>query len=278
MINYYQNQKEEIRRRRKIKVLALIYLFLLILVIGGVIYYLRSPYSKIISISVSFQPADSTLETSVKNSLENYLNQPSAIENVFFGKNNFILAWLKSSEIQKNIIDSFPIINSLTVVTDKIARTISLKANSREKFGLWCYETATSTNQNLGDNSKCEWFDNQGVAFSYGPNTEGQLIYKVLDNYDIAKTLGQKVVEYDYVPALLGMFKVLNGSGTGDKTLYMRSPELEELSTNPAISPVIIFSLRNNPEYALKAFNEYGSKILKSSQIDLRIPNRVYYK
>ena len=286
MIDYYQNQKLEQKRRRKNRITAFIFLFLFLIILGGIVYFLHSRYSKVESVSITFDTNDIDAENSMRSLLSDYLNNRSPLEKLIFGSNNIVFAMEKSNDIRDQILKSFPAIDNVKINVEAFDRRVVITANSRKKFGLWCDESGSSLNASStstsadiqGQNTRCFWFDDQGVAFVEGPDTEGQLIYKVIDNYSNSINLGDKVVAGDYVPALISMFKILDQIGSVSKTLYMRSPELEELSTDPSVSPTVYFSLRNNPSYATKALDDYGSQILKSSQIDLRIPNRIYYK
>lgn len=283
MIDYYQSQKQEKIKKRKAKILAFVILIVVVLVSGGLIYLFHSSYAKITGISVTFDPRDETLEKEVSDLAVNYFNNPSSVEKIIFGRDSILLAAEKRSRFEEDVLNKFPVLKNINMNIGLFSRTVSINAESRDKFGLWCYETpgntdASSTQLVLTNIPQCYWFDSQGVAFLSGPDTEGQLIFKVIDNYDKPVMLGLKVTEDDYVQTLISMFNVLNFSGIGYKTLYMREPGLEEMSTDPSISPVFYFSLRNNPIYALRAFNQPGNKVLQSSVIDLRIPNRIYYK
>jgi hypothetical protein len=100
----------------------------------------------------------------------------------------------------------------------------------------------------------------------------------VIDAYGNPVKLGQKLLDQNSIDNITAMFDFLENSGLEYKTLYLSEPKIEEAHTDLSVTPVIYFSLRNNPTYALKAFLESKPKLIKSGYIDLRVSNRIYYK
>lgn len=294
MIDYYQNQRTERKKRRKVKIFLVLIFFVLIVFVAGIIYFLHSSYSRIEKINVSMDVQDSPLEANISQAYQSVLDEnKSFIFEKIFGKNSVFTSLLDSGEISKSIENSIPEVSEVKIETDVFSRSINIVGSARVKFGLWCYEknllsltsattsdsTSTATaDLSSGTSSKCLWFDRGGTAFLEGPNTEGQLIYKVIDVYDNPVELGQKLLDQDLIDNIVASFDFLDNSGLGYKTIYLSDPKLEEAHTDTSVTPVIYFSLRNNPTYALKAFLESKSQLNKASYVDLRIPNRIYYK
>lgn len=281
MIDYYQNQRIERKKRRKIKFFLVLIFFILAAAVGGMIYFLRSPYSQIQKIGVEIGSNDSLLEADILKAYKSALNEnQSFFSEKVFGKDDIFLSLFSGGAISKFITNSIPQITGVQIKTDLFSREVSIKGIVMSKFGLWCFEnsqSASSTEQS-STSPKCFWFDRGGTAFLEGPNTEGQLIYKVIDVYNSPVELGQKILDQSSMDNITAMFDFLENSGLEYKTLYLSDPKLEEARTNSSITPVIYFSLRNNPTYALKAFLELKSKLLKAGYVDLRVPNRIYYK
>ena len=288
MIDYYQNQRTERKKRRRVKILIALASFVLIAVVAGIIYFLHSSYSRIEKINVTMDVQDSSLEANISQAYQSVLdgNKSFVFENIF-GKNSVFLSLLDGEEISKSIENLIPEVSEVKIETNVFSRSVNIVGSDRVKFGLWCYEknlsdlaSAATTTPDLstGTSSNCLWFDRGGTAFLQGPNTEGQLIYKVIDAYDNPVALGQKILDQDLMDNIAASFDFLDNSGLGYKTIYLSDPKLEEAHTDTSVTPVIYFSLRNNPTYALKAFLESKSQLSKASYVDLRIPNRIYYK
>ena len=283
MIDYYQVQKQEQRKRRKLKTLAVVYFVLLVIVAGGVIYFLHSPLSQIKGVSVTVDSQDNALEESILKIFNKNIGEKNFVEKLLFNDKNIFSVLLKRKNISQTLSEELSLIKETSIRVDLFARTVDISATVRQKFGLWCYKNnfSSDTSASSTDNSiqaSCFWFDRDGVAFVEGPDTEGQLIYKVVDIYNSPVQLGQKLLDQNSIDNITAMFNFLENSGLGYKTIYLSEPKLEEAHTDLSIAPVIYFSLRNNPTYALKAFLESKLKLLKAGYIDLRISNRIYYK
>jgi hypothetical protein len=282
MIDYYQDQLIKRKKRRKVKVFAALIFFVLAAMIGGTVYLLHSPYSRIEKISVVIDSQSSLLEADTLKAYKLSLNENSSFfSEKFFGKDSIFLSFFNGGEISKFIENTIPQIAGVHIKTDIFSRTVIIEGVARSKFGLWCFESnqsASSTEASPTAGSECFWFDRVGTAFLEGPSTEGQLIYKVIDAYSNPVKLGQKLLDQNSIDNITAMFDFLENSGLEYKTLYLSEPKIEEVHTDLSVTPVIYFSLRNNPTYALKAFLESKPKLIKSGYIDLRVSNRIYYK
>jgi len=283
MIDYYQAQKQEQRKRRKLKTLAIVYFILLVIIAGGIIYFLHSPLSQIKGVSVVVDSQDNALGGSILKIFNENIGEKNFVEKLLFNDKNIFLVLLKRKDISQTLSENFPLIKETSISVDLFARTVDISTIVRQKFGLWCYKNnfLADTSASSTDNSaqaSCFWFDRDGVAFVEGPDTEGQLIYKVVDIYNNPVQLGQKLLDQDSIDNITAMFNFLENSSLGYKTIYLSEPKLEEAHTDLSVAPVVYFSLRNNPSYALKAFLDSKSKMVKTGYIDLRVPDRIYYK
>ncbi len=311
MIDYYQNQKFKKNRRKKTKFFIALFLFFLLVIIGGIVYFFNSPYSKIKTINVNIENQDKVLSDNFINSYNSEVNGKKYFFEKIFGENSIFTPLFYSSDIVSSIEKNISEVKDVKIKTNIFSRSVDIEGTIRQKFGLWCLNNQHSTStmgvnsatsslqSNLGqitaststssdsnnitapnfyDSTKCFWFDNDGVAFMEGPDTEGQLIYKVMDSYDSNINIGQTILSGELIKNIISDFDFLDKSGLGYKILYLSDPSLEEVHTDVSVKPVIYFSLRNDPAYALDAFLKYKSDFIKSGYVDLRIPNRIYYK
>ncbi len=308
MIDYYQSQKLEKKRKRKAKIFFALFLFILLIIIGGVTYFFRSPYSKLKEINVNVGNQDKTFNDNLISLYNSDANGGKYFFEKIFGQNSIFTPIFYSSDIINSIEKDVPEIKNVQITTGFLSRSVSINGSMRDKFGLWCLDgkqsavnnsstslslptsgqatssglTSSSSSDylflNPSNSIKCFWFDSDGVAFMEGPDTEGQLIYKVMDSYDNNINIGQTILRTELIKNIILDFNFLDKTGLGYKILYLSDPSLEEIHTDTSIKPVIYFSLRNDPGYALDAFLKYKSDFIKSGYVDLRIPNRIYYK
>lgn len=264
-MDFYLDERQRKKQRRllKFKIYAGVAVFLLLIVAGAyaVIY---SPLFQVKNITViqTNMDAEQIDADSIIQDLKNFFVSQSKITE-FLGVNN-ILIWNNSK------LNQFPKnseISNLTIEKDYWHREIKITVSEREKFGIWC-ETPVNN---------CYWFDKNGVLFNGAPSAEGNLINKIDDFSNRPLKIGDSVLGEKLVSNLIKIFDVLEKADLGIKSLKMEKPEFQEISTES--SPVIYFSLRNDPSFGLAAIESLKSTGLnKLEYIDLRVGNRAYYK
>jgi len=270
MLDYYQNAREEERRRKRLRFRrrALFFLFLVICV--GTTLFLRSPFFRIEGVSIS---SGEYLEEKARMVIDNSLQNPSIFKKILFNEDNILLAYLQKNELSQELVKKIPSLASASVSVALLDRSLSVSIKEREKFGLWCH-----TGEDVQEPRSCLWFDSSGVAFAQGPSARGTLIRKVLDASHSIVAEGTRVLPQEYAGTLVRIFSFLEVSGLNIKTVVLDNPSLGEVYTVDPQFPSIYFSLRQDPSFALKAFEQLGDDIKDLEYIDLRVKNRVYYK
>ncbi|MCX6702501.1 MAG: hypothetical protein NTW60_01365 [Candidatus Wolfebacteria bacterium] len=260
----------------RLKIYGVLALFFL-LALGIIWVVLYSPVFKVQKINVS--TGDSTLFSGDKESFDanliasakSFILANSKIAR-YLGTDN-ILSWDNDLFINFGFSDKYPQVSGIVLKRDFTKREISIEAGKREKFGIWCFVREFE--------KKCYWFDQSGTIFSIAPEVEGDLIYRVDDYTGRGLGLGDKILIPGFFSNLAKIFKVMDSAYLKSRSFTLKDLGLEEIYTNPAVSssPIIYFSLRNDPSFAaefLKSVKKLG--LDKSQYIDLRVENRVYYK
>lgn len=216
-----------------------------------------------------------------------------------------ILAWpdaLSSSDLA-----SLPEFKSISIEKHYRARSVSVRAEERRQFGIWCANrtdgkpiltngaqasdtNSVSSDQHQSGDESCFWFDDEGVLFKKSVGVEGTLI-KLVDDYS-QKNLGlnSKMLPDAFIPNMFSIFRALAGSGAAVEEIRLNNLELQEIEvdTYDAASgetaakqgPKLFFSLRFPSDNAaaviksLMAQPNFG----KLQYIDFRVENRAYYK
>ncbi len=265
MAEFYLDERQRKKRRRlmRLKIYGGVAVFLL-LIIGALYVIIYSPLFQITRIDLPVRQAGADSDAidagRLIQDLKTFFVSQSKIAS-FLGSDN-ILIW----DIKKT--DQFPKnseIANLTIEKDYFERTIKINIKVRERFGIWCAQAS------------CSWFDKNGVIFSSAPLVEGNLINKVDDFSGRHLKTGDLVLEERFIPNLIEIFDVLEKSDLGTKSLKLERLELQEILTES--SPIIYFSLRIDPGFALAVFKSLEADTLdKIEYIDLRVENRAYYK
>ena len=106
---------------------------------------------------------------------------------------------------------------------------------------------------------------------------EGNILYKINDTTGKTVTLGEKILPEYALENLFLVFDFLEKIDGNTKTLMYENETLGDIRT-PSIenTPIIYFSLENNPMYAVESVHNLKNE--KLEYIDLRVQGRIYYK
>lgn len=246
----YLSEKELKRRRFILRVKLYGAVSGVILLLIGLTALLRSSFFQVKNIEVS------GLKSLAKE--EFISNIKTASQNEFLaailGSDNYLL-WF--NKVQYN----HPAIVNMTVKRDFWNRKLVFDVEEREPYGIWCFET-------------CYWFDEKGVLFKEAPQTEGTLVYKIIDSGVKANA---EPFKFENVMKILGILK--------ERQIPVRNikidEKLQELSLQTYEGAAMIFSLRFDPSATLLSALDTVVKKLglnKINYLDLTVENRIYYK
>lgn len=164
-----------------------------------------------------------------------------------------------------------PQIESINIEKHYWGKKIEVKVVERFPYGTWC----------LGSEApECFWFDENGYIFKRGTPSEGNIIKSVNDFSGRKLGLGNTVLDNSFFLNLKGAFEVLEKSGIGARAIELKDLALEEIVAKTTEGPLIYFSLRFSSANSVELLGTLGESksFSKLQYVDLRIPNRAYYK
>ncbi|MFA4827499.1 MAG: hypothetical protein WC596_04625 [Candidatus Shapirobacteria bacterium] len=277
---YYPAAQKTSKSKIKLIVFLLVFAFLALVFGGGYLVY-ASDFFKIKNIEVA-GVKDFSQEDLVA-SLKDFFKNQSKISS-FLGPDN-ILVWRAEASpfLAKN-----PQLKNLNIEKDIFNRSVKINAQEREKFGIWCLEinsisdqeTTSSTLDNGFKEENCYWFDKEGVVFVEAPVIEGELFNKVIDSTGRNLKSGDKVLDDRLLENFVKVFEVFDAVNLKSKTIFINDLKTEEIAVMPAGFPKTLFSLRFDPRFSIVAIDilKKSGRWQKVEYADFRVENKVYYK
>jgi hypothetical protein len=193
-----------------------------------------------------------------------------------FGRDHFFV-W--PSAIDEHDLGNLPNVRTLTLEKNYRTRTVRVRIEEREPFGIWCLRKRAPV--------ECFWFEYDGTVFEPAPEAEGKLIRVVSDHVNEKLAFGEKILPAHFLPTLRAVLDFLLLSPLAVREVRYEDPALQEVRATMFEGPELYFSLRFSPE---GAFGVVGSLLEKDragtlsprfnelQYIDFRVENRAYYK
>lgn len=178
---------------------------------------------------------------------------------------------IPKTKLAQNLTASFPEIRDL-VIRKKFFHTLSIEFNVREQVGIWC---ATQEN--------CYYIDADGVIFMPAPASEGSLILKIQDMKNPEADLGQTVLRPDLLKFLTDFRDKLSEIEKVSVVLYKLNGDRASIEAVTGEGWSFFMGPAKTPVNLLKALTATLDEAVKSKRanleyIDLRIPDRIFYK
>lgn len=165
---------------------------------------------------------------------------------------------------------AFPMFRDVEVHTDVFSRTVTIWAEERELYGVWC---------RAGDD--CYAFDREGIAFGRAPATHGTLIARVMDARTEPLSTGNAVLaDADWRRRMLETLTIIHALNLTPRTITVHEDALREWEVALAEGPTLRFSFTFVPERledALVSLSRRGD-FRALTYLDFRVPDRLYYK
>jgi len=186
---------------------------------------------------------------------------------------NHYFAWPKSINNPPIEFDSIKIKKSLT------KRELTIKAQPRTKYGLWCAEKPESSPEFVL--AICYWLDPSGIIFKEGPIADGQLVPTIFEKY------ANQLVPSKSPIIDSEQFSIIKNALTGIKAIDLSFEKIfldrsnQEIEVELSSGTIVKFSLRFDPiKTALPALAKLNSdgKLNQMDYIDLTVENRAFYK
>src|SRR3989338_1569753 len=254
----YSDQRYLQKKKGSNSYRAIFWSVILLIAIFGIIY--------IIAYSPVFQIKNFTV-SGLKN-----ISQDSALEIVrsrltasrlrnFFGSNNMFFWNADSVNVSKTQLAS------AVIKQDWLRQTVGLEISERERLAIWCSDIL------------CYWIDNNGIAFSEAPETEGSLILKISVAGAEAVEIGSSVIEERFIKNLVAIIR-----GISELRLPIQiasyDGKLGEIRVNLYNGPDIYFSTRFGPALSIDSLSVLMEQkdFYIMNYVDLRVENRIFYK
>lgn len=259
-------QAEFIAEKRKKAFLKIfIWLAVAIVVLAGLIYLFF--FSKVFNVrEVSISNGSFIDNKEIREVADKYLEQKF----LFFERFSNIFL-VDSEKLQALVSESFPQAKNVSI-SKKYFHGLSVSLGRKEAAGIWCFK------------EKCFYFDREGTAFDSAIDSDGPIYLSIYDETKTIEKLGEKVADkflIDFIFDAQGEVEKLKIEVVKviipDKELFrinVKTSENWELYLN------MQESLQNQLD-SLKVFLSQKISLEKRPQlqyIDVRIPNRVYYK
>ena len=247
-------------RKKRIRVLFIV-LFLLLLVIGFFAYlYYWSPLFGV----KDFLVYGTTETKEAKDAIMRY----AALSDSFLSpKNDRIFYWV-SRDGEMTSPSFLPSALSIDLKTDVEKRTVTVQVVGRVMNGVWC---------SMGN---CFVFDGNGILFAESPDVSGSLILKIRDENNEPVSLGTSVLTREEFESIKHAIESIQKNNIPISEIVIQNRELREWATVAPNGFSVRFSFDSMPDDLDSVFQGVfeRTKLEKLTYIDLRVPNRVYFK
>ncbi|TSC89074.1 MAG: hypothetical protein G01um10143_455 [Parcubacteria group bacterium Gr01-1014_3] len=257
----FLKNRQKARRRLRIKLYLWIGAAVLVLVLG-VWAFLKAPFFIIKEIEVT--GLTKLTSEDVLDELQASILQTGWARAL--GVRHFA-AWPTQMQIPN------PLIAKVDIAKHYLNNRLEIKVQEQEYFSVWC-----RISQNNGTN--CFWLNENGVTVAPAPDTEGALIYRVVEKNENEAALGEEIINQREWPNIKNILESLSDLSLKIKE-FVYNGRLQELIAYGTAGEKLIFSTRLN----------YGEKVLgyiktsaekgdlkRSEYLDLTVENRIYLK
>lgn len=176
--------------------------------------------------------------------------------------------FLNTAGLKNKLLGRFSEIENLTIKKRPLNKLL-ISIKERGAFAVYC-----------GQNEICYFVDRNGIVWSQAPQMEGSSF--ILIKGPVSVSSGVSAISPEY---LLNLKKI--SEETALKNIFIKEYEMQETHDVKAITSLgfyILFDLKQDIAGQIQALfltldQEIGKERINSLEyIDLRIPNRVYYK
>lgn len=232
--------------------------------IGAAYFVLHSPWLSVKEMNAPDLPGISSEDISNALKIQMLGNHVRAI----LGPKN-ILFWEFGGH--PDSLWRFPALKNLKVQTDFWKRSVNMTAEERKLWGVVCNAAG----------SACYGLDENGVVFSEVPDVSGSLLLKIGYASDRVFISGQPL--FSRPEWFLNFKSTIDAlDRNGFRVVAVKSVDLSsrEWTAQLAQGPDFYFSLNFIPENLDSILKGLGSKldVGKTTYVDFRVPNRIYYK
>jgi len=258
---------------------------------GGILYLLVfTPNFRIEKVSV--EGATEVSAQSIEETVLSILH-----EKIFnrIPKNNPVL--LPNARITANIINKFPEIKSVNLIQKPLEHNLIIRIEERKPSAIWCRVSpkidelsATSSEiiakdvqTGLFSAENCFFIDEQGFAFKDAPILSGGVVPTVYDETPQELVLKGTVFNPETLKFILEVKKELGAVNLNLTDFVIKSQSAGDLEILAPDNWRIFFSLNDSATSQANALKRVLAEEIKGKRsqleyVDLRVPDRVYYK
>lgn len=248
--------------RKKYYYGALIVVGIFVVTIGvGIYFYYWSPTLKIGEFSI----VGTNSEDETRTAITNYFNSSKSFLSPATDR---IVFWTQHNEELIQSPSFLPYAASIRLVSNFSEKKVVAEITPRVMSGVWCVT------------EKCYVFDDNGILFSESPNVSGSIILKIRDENNNPVFLGNAVLSREEFDSIKRAIQSVQRNKIPISEVLIQNVELKEWATVAPNGFSIKFSFNSIPEDLDSVFSGIFERtsIEKLSYIDLRVPNRVYFK
>jgi hypothetical protein len=269
--------KDEFRAKKAKKLLVKVSLLLagFFILAGGMVYFLFfSGVFKVKEIKITglAEAESAQLKLAVKKWLDDgFLFFKRGANSVFLSKDN----------LASNLLNQSKELESLEIKNNSI-HGLDIEVSQRKPGGIWCFGSGDKPLD--GTQSKCFYFDKEGVAYQEAARSRGFIIVSVVDMKNTQPEIGSKVASEDWYKNIILAKDLLPRAGINISEILIKSDSFDEFEVRTPAGWVIMFSLSTNIQKQISALNTFlkekmtPEKIKALNYVDLRIQDRIYYK
>jgi len=227
----------------------------------GMYFYYWSPTLRI----GEFLIVGTNSKEEAKTAIVNYFNSSRSF---FSPATDRIVFWAQHNDESISSPSFLPYVASIKLASDFSEKKVIAEITPRVMSGIWCIS------------DQCYAFDDNGVVFSEAPDVSGSLILKIKDENNTPVTLGSTVLSSEEFTSIKRAIKDIQENKIPISEIVIQNMELKEWSTVAPNGFSIKFSFNSIPEDLDSVFKGIleRTSIERLTYIDLRVPNRVYFK
>ncbi len=263
MHDYIQDKHERRKRKKNFRLRLVIYGFICVICVVGILFILHSDWYTVREIRIEGDGSEELVVRDVRELTSIYIENRSWFSLLFLNKRSFF--GFNTKGLAEYISEKYPLLANISISKNYFSKTVTITGELREKFALWC-----------SVDEQCGWFDKNGVVFVDGFLSQGQLINKIISPSSDSIVLGSHIPIEDNA-IINDIFLFLENVEAPNKQLIWDPVHEELICSKQSDYPQIVFSIRQNPLYALEEFKKIPHKE-KLSYVDLRITNRIFYR
>lgn len=207
-------------------------------------------------------------------------------------KNNLI--FLPEQEITRSILNDFPKIKEVTLTKKFMDHTLVINIIERESSAIWCrvlpeesFLVSSSSAGQLPNQApqaeNCFFADAGGFIFGEAPILSGGAVPTVYEQTASAINIKDKVSNPRTLEFILAAKKELTAVNLNLTDFVIKSQSLGDLEILTPEGWIIYLDISNSPASQVNALKRVLEEEIKENRnrleyIDLRVPDRAYYK